>query len=244
MSVEVTGAAYVAAMNRDPTDREYRRAFQDLALKLVPPRGHVFDFGSGPGLDARRYAREGQRVSAYDVNPAMCDYFAAHCAHEIAAGSVRLATGPFGDFLRKPETADADLVVSNFAPLNLVADLPPLMAKFARMLTPGGKLLASILNPCFRELPRSSAWWRSLPRLLWTGRYTTLLHGEIPVQRWLPGRLAAEGAPHFHLAAIHAPDTSGESQPPHCVQFTSVRDWPRIVATQFLFLELHPSVTA
>lgn len=239
MSVEVTGAAYVAAMNRDPTDREYRRAFQDLALTLVPPRGHVFDFGSGPGLDAKRYAREGLRVSAYDIHSAMCDYFSAHCALEIASGSVRLVTGTFEDFLRKPEMADADLVVSNFAPLNLVADLPPLMAKFARMLAPGGKLLASVLNPCFRELPRSSAWWLSLPRLWWTGRYTKLLHGEIPVHRWLPGRLAAEGAPHFHLAAIHAPDTSGENHPPRRVEFASMRDWPRIVATQFLFLELH-----
>jgi SAM-dependent methyltransferase len=239
VSLEVTGAAYVAAMNRDPTDREYRRAFQDLALTLVPSRGHVFDFGSGPGLDARRYAREGLRVSAYDVNASMCDYFAAHCAREMATGSVQLATGTFEDFLGKPETADADLIVSNFAPLNLVADLPPLMAKFARMLSPGGKLLVSVLNPCFHELPRSIAWWRSLPRLAWSGRYTKLLHGEIPVHRWLPGRLAAEAAPQFRLAAIHAPDTSGESRPLRCVRFTSMRDWPRIVSTQFLFLELH-----
>ena len=59
MNAAVTGAIYVDAMNRDPTDRECRRAFVNLALSLAPVGGHVFDFGSGPGIDAKLYAESG-----------------------------------------------------------------------------------------------------------------------------------------------------------------------------------------
>lgn len=232
MSTAVTGAAYVEAMNRDPTDREYRRAFQNLALSLAPPNGSVFDFGSGPGIDAKHYADAGLRVQAYDSDPAMCEYFTRHCAAEIAAGSVRLDTRPYPDFLRfrsGPRDTSVDLIVANFAPLNLVTDLPPLFAKFSALLKPQGKLLVSVLNPFFLGLLKSRQWWAHLPHLLWKGGYTTRLHGSIPVTRWLPGRLARQAAPHFELTSIYAPDTASAGNPP--------KPWPRMAATQFLFLQ-------
>jgi SAM-dependent methyltransferase len=240
MSAAVTGAAYVEAMNRDPTDREYRRAFLSVALALVPPQGSVFDFGSGPGIDAKQYADAGLRVRAYDSDAAMCEYFARHCAAEIAAGSVRLDTRTYPDFLRfRAGTNDAavDLIVANFAPLNLVADLPPLFAKFSAMLKPQGKLLVSVLNPFFRGLLKSRRWWAQLPRLLWQGRYTTRLHGSIPVTRWLPGRLARQAAPLFELTSIYAPETAPAGRPPRQVTFSRSGEWPQIAATQFLFLQ-------
>jgi len=80
MSGHVSGAAYVAAMDRDPTNHEYRRAFQSLAASLVPAGGRIFDFGSGPGIDARHYAESGLRVGAFDIDAGMREYFLAHCA--------------------------------------------------------------------------------------------------------------------------------------------------------------------
>lgn len=247
MNAEVTGAAYVEAMNRDPTDREYRRAFQHLVRSLVPPHGSVFDFGSGPGIDAKCYAGAGLRVGAYDVDASMCEYFTRYCAAEIAAGSVRLHTGSYADFLRSagmPDRNGVDLITANFAPLNLVAELPPLFAKFAAMLNTDGNLLVSVLNPFFHELLKSRRWWAGLPRLILSGSYTVPLHGVIPVTRWLPGRLVQQAAPFFRLTAMYAPRTTPTEQPLPRVRLSAPGDWPRIAATQFLFLQLQRNPVA
>ena len=238
----VTGAEYVEAMNRDPLDREYRRAFQRLALTLAPARGRLFDFGCGPGLDAKCYAHAGLTVSGFDVDPAMREYFMRHCETEIAAGLVQLLPGTYGDFLGADprETPPLDLVTANFAPLNLVTDLPPLFARCAGLLKSDGRLLASVLNPYFEGLWKSRKWWLRAPRLAVEGRYTTQLHGIVPVTRWLPGRLARQAASHFTLASIYTPDTAAPGELPVRVRLANSRDWRRIAATQFLFLVFAP----
>jgi len=238
VNAAVTGAVYVDAMNRDATDREFRRAFVNLALTLVPVGGRVFDFGSGPGTDAKHYAGSGLHVGAYDVDIEMCDYFAVNCAAEIASGSVQLNTGPYPDFLRTSDLragADVDLIVSNFAPLNLVDDLPPLFAKFATMLGANGQLLVSVLNPFFHLMASGRRWLR-FPELLCRGRYTTHLHGVIPVTRWLPGRMARLARPFFELTAIHVPATDRPGQPPKRLNPSGLCA-PRNATTQFLFLQ-------
>ena len=238
MNAAVTGAVYVDAMNRDPTDRECRRAFVNLALALAPTGGRLFDFGSGPGIDAKLYAESGLRVGAYDVDSAMCEYFATYCAAEIASGSVQLNTGSYQDFLRSSDLSagdGVDLIVSNFAPLNLVDDLAPLFLKFAAMLGANGQLLVSVLNPFFHLMASGSRWMR-LPELLLRGHYTTQLHGVIPVTRWLPGRLARFARPFFELTAIHVPVSDRPGRPPTRLN-PSVLCAPRNAATQFLFLQ-------
>jgi len=42
-----------------------------------------------------------------------------------------------------------DLITSNFAPLNLIEDLPELFEKFHALTGPGGRVLASVLSPVF-----------------------------------------------------------------------------------------------
>lgn len=238
MSVQITGSAYVHAMERDPADLEYRRSFQALALNLSPSRGRLFDFGCGPGLDAKAYAEAGRTVSVFDVDSGMRDYLLQHCEAEISSGAVRLLAGTYDDFLRTRTNEDGriDLVVANFAPLNLVTDMPPLFERLAGLLVPRGKLLASVLNPWFRGLWRNPKWWPRLPSLLVAGQYTTHLHGVVPVIRRLPGLLARQAQRHFLLESIYAADPV-KCIAPRPVTFRSLNDWPRIFATQFLFLE-------
>src|ERR1700689_2782226 len=88
-----SGARYVEAITVLESDRRARSAFQDLVLKIAPPGAALFDFGAGPGIDARFYAERGFTVGAYDVDPGMCDYFSVHCRELNQAGQITLNTG-------------------------------------------------------------------------------------------------------------------------------------------------------
>src|SRR5260370_42214864 len=121
MSTGHAGRDYVEAITALQSDRRARSAFQDLVLRTASPGAAIFDFGAGPGIDARFYAERGFTVEAYDVDPAMCEYFSANCREFIQAGQIALAGGSYREFLACKivgKDRDVDLVTSNFAPLN------------------------------------------------------------------------------------------------------------------------------
>ncbi|MBV9621928.1 MAG: class I SAM-dependent methyltransferase [Gammaproteobacteria bacterium] len=223
-------------MSARASDRRARERFRARVLEIVPPGQAVFDFGCGPGLDARHYAEQGRLVHAYDVDPQMCAYFRAHCATLIARGRIALRCAPYAQFLQ--ENADAaprfDLVTANFGPLNLVDDLAPLFEIFDRLLRPGGAVLASVLNPhCLADL-RYLWWWRNLPRLVRRGRYA-LPGAQARIWRRTVGELARV-APAFHLsevtpgAALFGPDPSGDPRRPGALTTLA------LVRCRYLFL--------
>jgi SAM-dependent methyltransferase len=210
MTEIVTGAAYVKAITSVKSDRRARCAFHALVEGIARPGAALFDFGSGPGLDARFYAEHGFSVAAYDVDPAMREYFAGHCADFVAAGRIVMGGGSYRDFLaRRNIDAGADfrgrdgfdLVTSNFAPLNLIDDLHELFAKFHALTAPNGRVLASVLNPyCVRDM-KYAWWWRNAPRLWRDGRYS--VPGEqAPIVRRGLGNYAAQSAPYFTLERV------------------------------------------
>jgi SAM-dependent methyltransferase len=198
------GAQYVRQITAQKSDRSTRSAFRELVLNIAPSGATLFDFGAGPGIDARFFAERGFTVDAYEVDPRMRDYFADHCRDLIDLGRVRLDDSPYREFLTR-RTADnarpADLVISNFAPLNLVDDLRELFAKFHALTAPGGKVLANVLNPCFIGDMRFLAWWRGAPRL-WRDGELFLPGPQAPYYRRLPGNFRAVSAPHFRLSRI------------------------------------------
>src|ERR1700722_17393888 len=161
------GAEYVSQITAQESDRRTRSAFRDLVLSIAPPGAKLFDFGAGPGIDARFFAERGFTIDAYDVDPRMREFFTDHCRDPIESGRVRLDGSPYRDFL-KHSPADnrgrADMVIANFAPLNLVDDLRELFVKFHALTGPQGKILVNVLNPCFIGDMRSLAWWRGAPR--------------------------------------------------------------------------------
>src|SRR5277367_1239062 len=127
------GAEYVSQITAQVSDRRTRSAFRDLVLGIAPSGAALFDFGAGPGIDARFFAERGFTIDAYDVDPRMREFFANHCQDLIDSGRVRLDGSPFRDFLTHSPVDNnrrADLVITNFAPLNLVDDLHQLFAKF------------------------------------------------------------------------------------------------------------------
>ena len=200
----VTGARYVEQITALDSDRRARAAFVSLVMRLLSPGATVFDFGAGPGLDARLYAEHGYLVAAYDVDPRMCEFFADHCREFIEGGVITLSCDSYQDFLACDTSGidrSADLVTSNFAPLNLIDDLRPLFAKFHRITSPGGKILASVLSPFFLGDLKYGWWWRNLPRLWRDGQFSVQGTQAAIVRRQLTN-YAAQSAPYFALRRV------------------------------------------
>jgi SAM-dependent methyltransferase len=199
------GAEYVRQINAQSSDRRARTAFRDLVLGIATPGARLFDFGAGPGIDARFFAERGFTVDAYDIDPRMREFFADHCRDLIGAGRVCLEASSYRDFLTHAADENgrrSDLVMANFAPLNLVDDLRGLFAKFHALTVPQGKVLASVLNPFFIGDLRHQAWWRDAPRL-WRDGQLFLPGPQAPHYRRLLRHFRAVSAPDFRLSGVY-----------------------------------------
>jgi SAM-dependent methyltransferase len=232
----VAGAEYVRHITRLDSDRRARAAFQAVALGLAPPAGALLDFGAGTGMDARFFAERGFSVDAYDPDERMCDYLAVECRELIAAGRVRLERGAYAEYLRRErDRAPVDLVVSNFAPFSLVDDIAELFAVLDRRVKPGGKILASVLNPCFMAEMRRAWWWRRVPRLWRDGGYS-VPGPHRPVARRRLACFAAACEPHFRLARIYRGLASPHGAAPPGIDAGRPFAWTTALSSRFMFL--------
>jgi len=244
MSQLVTGEPYVAAMSAERSDQVARADFVELALKLVPAGGRIFDFGSGPGLDARAYAEGGHEVHAFDVDADMCASFRRTCAAGVAGDRIHLIQSSFESFLAESQALvpPVDLITANFAPLNLVPEPAPLFRKFHSMLNDNGRVLASLLNPFHGGDLRYGWWWRGLPALLLRGRFA-VQGSQAPVTRWLPARLAREAEPLFSLESIVMPGVRCEADDALRIAYSGARGGrpaPGSGRYQFLVMRKRP----
>jgi SAM-dependent methyltransferase len=240
MSEAHTGARYVEAISALPSDRLARAAFQDLVLRIARPGAALFDFGAGPGIDARFYAERGFRVGAYDVDPGMCDYFSVHCRELIQAGQITPHTGTYPDFLASAMPRDApavDLVTSNFAPLNLIEDLRNLFLKFHALTAPDGKVLASVLSPYFVGDLRYRWWWSNCLRL-WRNGSIAVPGAQGPIVRRRLDDFAAQSAPYFALRRVFPGLPSHGNRDAEGIDMDrhGANAWLRLMNCRFMFL--------
>jgi SAM-dependent methyltransferase len=198
------GAEYLRQITLLEADRRARSAFQDLVLRMATAGAALFDFGAGPGIDARYFAERGFLIEAYDSDPRMRKFFAEHCRSLIDSGRITLDSSDYRDFVtRNGPTSGrpADLVIADFGPLNLIDDLPELFAKFHRLTGPNGKVLTSVLSPYFVGEMKTRWWWRNAPRLWRTGHF--FVPGpQAPHHRRRLANFAALSLPHFTLARV------------------------------------------
>jgi SAM-dependent methyltransferase len=233
------GAEYVSQISAQMSDRRTRSAFRDLVLSIAPPGATLFDFGAGPGIDARFFAERGFTINAYDVDPRMREFFADHCRDLIDSGCVTLDHSAYREFLTR-RTADsrrrADLVISNFAPLNLVDDLRELFEKFHTLTGPKGKVLASVLSPWFIGDMRSRWWWRDAPRL-WRDGELFLPGPQAPYYRRLLRHFRTVSAPHFRLNGVfRGVPLSRSHSNGNGLQADGRLSWLRIARSRYMFL--------
>ncbi len=235
-----TGAEYVSQIGTQESDRRTRSAFRDLVIHIATPGARLFDFGAGPGMDARYFAERGFTIDAYDVDPRMRDYFAEHCRDLIDAGRVTVEGGGYRDFLTRGTASSgrcADVIISNFAPLNLIDDLRELFGKFHALAGPRCQVLASVLTPCFVGDMRSRYWWRDAPRL-WRDGELFLPGPQAPYYRRLLRHFRTVSAPHFRLTRVFPGLPPSRGVPSHGIDLQ--RDgryaWLRVAACRYMFL--------
>jgi SAM-dependent methyltransferase len=236
----VAGADYVAAITTLDSDRCARAAFQKLTIETVRPGAPLFDFGAGPGIDARFYAERGLPVTAYDVDPRMGEFFASHCGDLIRAGRAALHIGRYEDFIAgriMPGEARFELVTANFAPLNLVADLHALFARLAALTNPTGQVLASVLSPYFVGDLRYGWWWKNAPRLLRDGRFA-VPGAQAPIVRRTLRDFSEQCAPYFSLERVFAAPPPFRKQSAACSAVTVDSPFARlrVLGSRYLFL--------
>lgn len=239
MSEAHAGAQYAHEIQQHESDRRAREAFQSLASRQVPPGGTIFDFGAGAGLDARFFAERGLCVRAYDSDPRMRCYLAETCRDLIDAGRILPETGEYSDFLARTSDLDprAELVIANFAPLDLIADLPALFAKLHALTVPGAALLASVLSPYFFGDLRYGWRWRGMIGQWRTGKLIAAGAGGDIIRRHL--RLfAADCAPWFRLERVFRGLPARDPWEAAGVDFTASPHtaWLHLTRCRFMFL--------
>ena len=236
----VVGAEYDRAITALESDRRARSAFQDLVLKIAQPGAVLFDFGAGTGIDARFYAEHGFTVGAYEVDPGMCEHFAIGCRGLIEAGRITLDTGSYPQFLACTTLNSGrgvDLITSNFAPLNLIADLTGLFEKFHVLTMPDGKVFVSVLNPYFIGDMKYKWWWRNALRL-WRVGHFSVAGAQAPIIRRRLADFARQSAPHFALTRVFPGLPSYRAQHDNGVDAGGGGrcPWLRVVTCRFMFL--------
>jgi SAM-dependent methyltransferase len=236
----VVGAQYERAMSASASDRRARSAFQHLALSIARPGAALFDFGAGTGIDACVYAEHGFTVGAYDVDPGMRRYFAIRCRGHINAGRITLDSGSYPQFLACGDTNGGrrvDMVTSDFAPLNLIADLAALFEKFHALTLPGGKILVSVLNPYFLGDLKYRWWWRNLVRL-WRVGHFSVAGAQAPIFRRRLADFARHSAPYFQLTSAFPGSSRHRGQAASGIDMLrgARYAWLRLATCRFMFL--------
>jgi SAM-dependent methyltransferase len=129
----------------NPILREMRRRTLDAVRRHVAPGGRLLDLGCGPGTDAQTLIDAGYAVTAIDWSAAMVEQ-ARHRVQRSAAPR-RGEVHQLGiDEIARLDAEPFDGALSNFGPLNCVADLHAAAGAIAAKLRPGAVLVASVIG--------------------------------------------------------------------------------------------------
>ena len=167
-------ADYDRQVDGEERNRATREAFRTHVSALAGRGGAILDFGCGTGIDAAWYAERGHRWWRTIRPAAMLALLRARAADAISRGEIVVVEGPFDAlWTALAEREPLDAIAANFAVLNHVRDLRPLLQRLAGHLRPGGTLSASLLNALQRGAIRTRWWPREALRSLATGSIAT-----------------------------------------------------------------------
>ena len=193
-------------------NRRNRERFQALTAPLIRRDLPLLDFGCGTGLDSKHYAGAGYKVLAYDTSPGMVAVLCERCADEITAGTVTACAGGL-DVLREKLAQFAPIggVVAHLAVLNHIRDLRPTFALLADALSPGGVIVATMLNPFYWRDMLSAWWWQGAPASVFTGAIRVA--GDVTTYRHFPSAIQRMASPMLTLEAHGIPADVPDDSP-------------------------------
>jgi len=172
-------AAWYDAKQGEEGDLWHRAIIDPVLLDVLGPvRGlRLLEVACGNGYLARRFAREGARVTAIDASAPIVALAQRREADRPSGVEYRVAQAERLDGL--PD-AGFDVAVSNMALMDIAA-ADGAITEVARVVRPGGRFVFSISHPCFDLLSRSA--WEIERRLFETTVYRKVsryreLHAE------------------------------------------------------------------
>jgi SAM-dependent methyltransferase len=236
----LAGEEYAKCLTASEPDRQVRAAFQDLVLRVAPLPGALFDFGAGAGIDARFFAERGFAIEAYDADSRMREFFMGYCRDLIDCGRIAVDCSDYRQFVAgQPPRATGrfDLVIANFAPLNLIDDIQELFAKFHALTVANGKVLASVLSPYFLENWKSPRSWRYALRL-WRKGQVFMPGPQAPHYLRRLANFSDLCAPHFRLSRAFRGLPSASKQHSIGIDLHRARHhaWLHFTSCRYMFL--------
>lgn len=172
----------------------------------------VLDLGCGTGEDACHLAGRGVNVIATDASGAMLEVTAAKARRYGADGRVTLhRLDLLSSYIETDLTSLTsgrmiDGAYSDFGPLNCVPDRAPLARALAKVIKPGGTVIAVVMSPL---CPWEAGWYlvhahpRTAVRRLRHGVHSVVGGREFRVWYPSPRRLRREFDPHFaHVKTV------------------------------------------
>lgn len=137
--------AYDGVLGNNALVQRMRGRVWNTLTDLFPPGARLLDLGCGTGIDAVYLATRGYAIVATDWSPAMVTRTRERVAARGLDAMVKTAVLGIHELDRLTDER-FDGIYSNLGPLNCVPDLDAVARACARVLEPGGRLVASVIG--------------------------------------------------------------------------------------------------
>lgn len=145
---------YDHILDEEASNKMVRKRVKEKFISLVKP-GYVLDFGGGTGRDLNWLIDHQYQVVFCEPSEGMRKKAIDQYSNHPLKDNITFLGDAQIDFsswhLKPPFTKKADAILSDFAVINCIADIELLFCNLARLVKPGGHLIALLLNNRYKK---------------------------------------------------------------------------------------------